>query len=366
MMIGDICVKKKKILIEGMTSNLGGLETFIHLLYSVLKESWQIDFITLDENIPFEREFLNQGCKIYRITSRYKNIKKYCKNIDQIFLNENYDVFWSNKTTLSSIYSLKMAKKYGVSKIICHSHASKNMGSFFTLCMHKFNRMRINYYIDSKVACSEIAADWFFGKNNKDVIILENAVDLSKYDPNPIKKEHMRKQLRIKENFVIGHIGRFSKEKNHKFLIELFSSLLEKVDAHLVLCGDGELKEEVEEQIKSHNIENKVSILGIRDDVPDVLQAIDVFVFPSLFEGLPFALVEAQAAGVPCIVSNTVSSEANLTDIVEFISLEIPSEVWIKNIIKYKDYKKIAKKEILREKGFSIDSYICKVKQIIS
>ncbi len=347
----------KKILIEGMTRNLGGVETFVHLLYSVLRQEWQVDFITVDDSIPFEDEFLQNGCKIYHITPRYKNAKQFCRDIDQVFEKEHYDVFWFNKTTLSSIHTLKAAKKSGVKRIICHSHQSKNMGSFFTLCMHKINRKRVAKYINGRAACSEVAAEWFFGSHPKGVKIFPNAVDISKYEPDEKKMHDMKKQLGVEDKFVIANVARFAPEKNHKFLISIFDTLSKKENAHLILCGNGELKSGIEQLVEEKGLSEQVSFLGMRRDIPDILQAVDVMVMPSLFEGLPFVLVEAQAAGVPCVVSDTVSEEAKLTDILEYMSLESSEEQWADKILSYKSYVKVSKRAPLESRGFSKEKF---------
>lgn len=347
----------KKILIEGMTQNLGGIETFVYLLYSVLKEEWQVDFITVDNTIPFENEFLSNGCKIYHITPRYKSAKQFCQDINYVFSHEKYDVFWFNKTTLSSIHTLKAAKKSGVKKIICHSHQSKNMGSFFTLCMHKINMKRVSKFIDCRAACSEVAAKWFFGSNQESVKIFPNAVDISKYEPDSQKILEMKKKLGVEKKFVVGHVGRFAPEKNHKFLIPIFEEVAKKQNAHLILCGIGELQEETKQLVQEKGLEDRVSFLGMRRDIPDVLQAMDVMVMPSLFEGLPFVLVEAQAAGVPCVVSNTVSKEAKLTDILEYVSLDSPIGEWAEKILAYRSYAKVSKRGQLEVKGFSKEKF---------
>lgn len=355
----------KKVLIEGMTSNLGGVETFVHTLYGVLKENCEIDFITIDDNIPFTDEFTKGGSKIFKITPRYKSVSQFKKDIDKVFEENNYDVFWFNKTSLSSIDTIKSAKKHGVKNVICHSHQSKNMGSFFTLCMHKLNSKKVGKYIDHKVACSEVAANWFFGSDISDVKIFPNSVDISKYEPSKEKQEEMKKKLGLEGKFVVGHVGRFAREKNHEKLVGIFSKIVEKTDAHLIMCGEGELMEDTKNLVKEKNLTDKVSFLGMRRDIPDIFQAMDVMVFPSLFEGLPFVLVEAQASGVPCIVSDTVSMEAKLTDIIEYIKLDADDDVWADHIVKYKDYVKVSKREMLDEKGFSLEAFAGEVNRII-
>lgn len=355
----------KKILIEGMTDNMGGLEKFVYTLYGILKDDYAIDFITVDERIPFQDEFLENGSKIFRITPRYKSVIQYKKDIERVFSENGYDIFWFNKTTLSSFYSLKCAGKYQVRKVICHSHASKNLGSKATWIMHMCNRKRAMKYVDYKIACSEEAAGWFYGDKIDDVMILANGVDVDKYEPSEEVRTEKRKEFGLSDAFTIGHIGRISEVKNHKFLIRIFSELCKEEDARLILCGDGPLLDDVRNQVKEEGIEDKVKFAGVRSDIPEILQSMDVMVFPSLHEGLPFALVEAQASGLPCVVSDTVSREVKLTDIVNFVSLDAPIEEWIKVISKYRDYVKVSKKTQLAEKGFDLDEMRKKVFEII-
>lgn len=355
----------KKILIEGMSGSLGGVETYVHLLYTVLKEEYQVDFITVDAHIPYEDEFLAQGCKIHRVTPRYQSVKKFYAEIDAVFAEGAYDVFWFNKTTLSSIYSIKSAKKHGVRKIVVESHSSKNMGNFLTLVMHTVNRARINRLADVKAACSKEAAAWFFGKNDRDVVLFPNAVDTAVYAPDMEKQLQAKKMLGLENEFLIGSIARFSPEKNHKFLIEVFAEVLKKADAHLVLCGSGQLMDSIREMVHEKNMDDKVSFLGSRKDMPVIYQALDVVVMPSLFEGLPFTLVEAQAAGIPCVVSDTVSPEANLTDIITFMSLNCDASVWAEKILSFQKYQKVSKKEQLAQKGFTLEAFARMVRQVL-
>lgn len=346
----------KKILIEGMSGQLGGLETYIYTLYKLLKDSYEIDFLVTDENIPFENEFIQNGSKIYRVTKRSENPLQYKKDINKVFQDNDYYAFWFNKTSLSSIQSLISAKKNGVDKIICHSHSSKNMGGKMTMVMHTFNKLRVAKYADYQVACSQVAADWFFN-DKKNVILLPNGVDVNKFKPDALEQENIREELDIKNKFVIGHVGAFRPEKNHKFLIQLFKDLLkQEPEAVLLLCGDGPLLAEMKNLVSELDIEENVKFLSLRSDVPRILQAMDVFVMPSLFEGLPFVLVEAQAAGVPCVVADTVSTEVALTDIVEFESLNSNSQDWVDKILKYKNYNKISQENQLKAKGYTLDN----------
>lgn len=337
-----------------MTSNLGGMETFICLIYSALKGKWEIDFLTVDKKIPFEEKFVENGAHIHKITPRYVSLRQYKKDIKSVFEHNKYDVLWFNKTTLSAVDVIKEAKKHSA-KVICHSHQSKNMGTALTQVLHMIHRISIGRYVDHKVACSENAARYFFGTNIDDVTIFSNAVNISKFEPNEEVRRIKRKELGADGKFVITNIARFSIEKNHKFLLEIFRETCKSENAILLLCGVGSLLEKMKDYAEQLGIMEKVRFLGVRNDIPDILQATDVIVFPSLFEGLPFALVEAQAAGVPCIVSDTISSEIKITDLIHFKSLEDSVQEWTKEILKYKGYTKISMRSQLEEKGFSDD-----------
>lgn len=355
----------KKILIDGMTDNLGGMETFIRLIYEALKTEWKIDFITVNAKIPYEEEFLDNGSVIHRITPRYASISKYKKDIHKVFAENKYDVLWFNKTTLSSIDCLKEAKKNGVKKVICHSHQSKNMGTWFTQGMHILHRSVVGKYVDCKVACSVNAAVYFFGKNIKDVKIFSNAVDINKYEPNEEVRNQKRKELGIENQFVMANVARFAPEKNHKFLIEIFEEICKTEDAILLLCGEGSLLNNIKEYAAEKHVDNKIKFLGVRNDIPEILQATDVIIFPSLFEGLPFALVEAQAAGIPCVISDTISKDTELTDLVHFMSLEDSVEKWKDEIVKYQQYNKVSKRAQLEARGFSAELVMQEIRDIV-
>ena len=249
----------KKILIDGMSSNMGGVEKFVCTIYEALKDEWQVDFITVDESIPYQEEFLRNGSQIHKITPRYVSVSKYKNDIKEVFKNNQYDVFWFKKTTLSSIDCIKEAKNSGIKNVICHSHQSKNMGTLFTLLMHNMNKRNVGKYIDYRVACSKEAAEWFFGSKTEDVVIFPNAVNIGKYEPNETLRTEKRKELGIEGKFVIGNVARFAKEKNHKFLIDIFAELCKKEDAVLVSCGEGPLWEETKNYAKEKKIDDKDS-----------------------------------------------------------------------------------------------------------
>ena len=177
----------------------------------------------------------------------------------------------------------------------------------------------------------------YFGED-RDVYVLHNAVDIAAYFKNPQKREAYRSEFGIFEDtMVIGHVGRFFEPKNHGFIIDVFAALHQKCkNSHLVLVGDGELKEKIESKVKELSLENSVSFLGNRMDIAELLSAFDVFLFPSLWEGLPLTLIEAQAAGLPCFVSDTVTRAIDCSNIMTYLPLDIGAQTWADTILSYK------------------------------
>lgn len=356
-----------KILMEGMSSMTGGLETFIMTVFRHMDhDKYQFDFLYYDDKIAYEDELRATGCGMHKVTKRSKNYFQYKKELSKLFSEGRYDVFWSNKTSLSAIEPFEMARRYRVNKIICHSHQSKNMGTAFTYVMHKINRARIGKYITNRFACSNVAAKWFFG-NSKNVEIMRNAVNLRVYDLDDIKRRQTREKLGLGDELALCHIGRFAPEKNHDFLLDVFLKLLEKrKDAKLFLCGDGPLREKTEKKAQMLGIKDSVRFLGIRKDVPDLLRAFDILVFPSVFEGLPFVLVEAQAAALPCLVSDSVSQQTRLTDRLEFLPLSSETSAWVHKILCMLDIPRTSTASQMRARGYDVDRMVCRIEDLLT
>lgn len=352
-----------KILIEGMSRQLGGMEAFIMSVYRGLShEKYQIDFIAYDDEIVFEEELKAGGSKVYHVTPRSKNIFQSRKELDEIFKKTHYDVFWTNKTTISNIEALKAAKKNQVPLRIVHSHSSENRGTKFTLFMHKKNRSKVTRYASQLFACSKEAAVWMFGEKAKEAQIIINGVDIQKYTYTKERENRMRKELGLGKEPVIGHVGRLSKEKNHSFLFRVFKEIQkEEPDAVLLLCGGGDeiQRKQLEEEAKTLEIQDSVKFLGTRRDVPDVLQVMNVFVFPSLFEGYPISLIEAQAAGIPTFGSKeAVPIEMGLTSKMHFLSLKEGEKKWADAVLKELYSEKYSETEALLKSDVSLDKML--------
>lgn len=332
--------------------NRGGLETMIMNYYRKIDRSKiQFDFIVhREERGDYDDEIEVMGGKIYRMLPiRPGNYRKYFKQLDGFFKKHTeYKVVHSHINENSG-FIVKYAKKYGVKCRISHSHQSDLKIDY----KYPF-RLYGRYYLKNSTdffACGEKAGKWLFGSNSE-FKILNNAVDTEQFLYNELKKNRIRKELGIENKLVIGHVGRFQVQKNHTFLIDIFNEVYKRnKETALILIGIGELEEEIKEKVDSLGISKAVKFLGLRTDIADLMQAMDIFLFPSLFEGLPVVLVEAQASGLKCITSTGVTKEANITGDVEFIDLKLSAYEWAKRInsidLKRKDYRKI-----LIEKGY--------------
>ncbi|MFM1524182.1 MULTISPECIES: glycosyltransferase [Helcococcus] len=348
------------ILFTGFTSTKGGKETFIFSIIKSLPKNINIYILGEDgKKLAYEEELNNLGCKIIKIKPRNFGLINYIKSLVKIYKNIKFDVVWAHKTSLSSCEDAILAKILKVKKVIMHSHSSNNMGGKFTYIMHKINKVFVKYYSDLLLSCSEEASKWFYGK--KESTIINNSFEVDKYIFNEELRRKIREKYFICDNeLVVGHIGRFGPEKNHKKIVNVFYELLKiKKDAKLFLIGDGELRDEIESKAKELDIHEKIVFFGSIDNVFEILQAMDVFIFPSLFEGLPYALLEAQASGLYALASDTVSKESNVTGKIIYENLEADDLSWAKKLIELSNNDRNNNSvNILKEKGFDTKTNI--------
>ena len=219
-----------------------------------------------------------------------------------------------------------VAKRQKIKHIIIHSHNSNTPSGLLRKLLNALNKPFLHLGTDF-FACSKLAGEWLFGKNflkKHELKIINNAVDIDKYKFNAQTRENIRNELECREKFVIGHVGRFCYQKNHDFLINVFYEVQkEDKDMILLLIGEGELKEEIQEKVKKLNIQDNVIFLGTTNKVQNYLQAMDLFVLPSRFEGLPVVGIEAQASGTKCLFSNNITKETKIVDNTEFLDLNV-------------------------------------------
>lgn len=319
----------------------GGVESVIMNYYrNINRNKIQFDFVIDGYGKSLlDDEITSLGGKIYKVEPYKKNILKYMWQIYRIIKDNNYQIVHSNMNTLS-VFSLFAAWLAGAKIRIVHNHStavkSERLRSILKYILRPFNTIFANQYF----ACSKLAGRWMFGNSAMDngkVTIIHNAIDLNKYAYNEQKRITLRKELGIKKNqFVLGHVGRFVYQKNHEFLIDVFAEIIKKIpDAILLLIGDGPLKKHIKCKIKQLGLTKNVRFLGLRTDVADLYNAMDVFILPSYYEGLVVVGIEAQANGLHMIVSSTVSSETKCSKLVYFNRLTLGDYNWAKIILQF-------------------------------
>lgn len=340
-------LKMIKILQMGMTDNLGGIETYLINYYrNIDKNKIQFDFTNIYPNkLCFQDEMESMGAKIYKVSSYYKHPIKYIKEVKRIIKENNYNIVHCNMNSAAMLYPLIAAKFAGARVIIAHSHNNSSDKGLVKSLLHNINRYFIPLFANNYFACSEEAGKWFYGKKilkSDKFKVIRNSIDHDKFIYNKEIREKVRKALNIKKDtFVVGHVGRFAPQKNHSFLIDIFKDVVrENEDSKLLLIGIGDLQESIKNKVKELGLEDKVLFLNNRNDVNEIMQAMDVFVLPSLYEGLGIVLVEAQASGLPIVTNDEIPSIVKISDNYKTLSLEQSFKEWAREVISTKDIKR--------------------------
>ena len=345
----------------------GGVEAVIlNYFRNINKSKFVFDFVidsdSTDNN--FINEIQELGGTIIKCPP-YQKLHKYNKFLYKLFKEKNYDIVHSNINTLS-VFPLRMAEKAGIKIRIAHSHSTSNPKEWKKNLLKNILRPFSKKYANVYFACSELAGRWLFGNKTFDegkVTIINNAIDVEKFVYNEDIRKKVRNDLKEKckleiddDTLVVGHIGRFVKQKNHDFLIDIFNEVHKrKENSVLVLVGQGPLQKEIEEKVKILGLQDCVLFLGQRNDANELYQAMDVFVLPSLYEGLPVVGVEAQASGLLCELSNAMTKETKILDTTNFIDLSLSAEEWAEKILDGQN--KFVRKnmtEELKDSGYDI------------
>lgn len=339
---------------EGITS------VIMNYYRNIDREKIQYDFILGCGAMEWVKEEINElGGRVYDIGGRNKRTVRYIHNIIKIIKENKYNIVHIHGNSATMYIDVLAAKLGGANVRIAHSHNSTCNHKI----IHSFLKKPLNKIVTEPVACSEVAGKWIFDKKFK---VINNGIDINKFTFNQSIRDEYRKKLGISNKFVIGHVGHFSYQKNHQYLIEVFSEVVKRnPSAILILIGDGKLKCDVEIQINQLGLQDNVLMLGKRSDTAQLMQAMDIFVFPSRFEGLPVVLVEAQAAGLECIVSSEITREVNETNKIKYLNLESGISVWSKEILKFKEkYSRNDVKEIMINSKFNIKREVKKIERI--
>ncbi len=343
----------------------GGIQKFVyehakHMDFSKV----QIDFLVLDDGNDYEleEEVKKLGCTLYKLKGIW--IKKngdfiqYHKALNQFFKeHHDYKVVHMHSSS-KNFMVLKMAKKYGIDVRVAHSHnigfQSKNK---MKILIGDLFKKPLKKYATHYFACSKLAGKWLFGKS--EVKIIHNAVDYQKFKFNQTKRDELRKELGLENKLVIGNVGRFSNQKNHTFLVDIFYEIhKQNEDAILMLVGIGEKEQEIRDKVKTLDLMDCVKFMGFCKNTNELFWCMDVFLLPSLYEGLPIVGVEAQCTGLPCFMSkDVITDEVKIAENVRFIGLEKSPKEWAE-IILSSDLSRRDTYEELKNAGYFIEQTV--------
>lgn len=332
-------MKKIRILMVLATTDIGGAEMYVlNLLRNMDLSKFHVDLaVSFKENGKgISKEVRELGCEIYYLPYfKVYNYFKYIKAWNSFLTEHRYDIVHGHATNSASIY-LRVAKKHGC-VTIAHCHSAGFRGNWMTKVVKAALTGQVGRVADYWFACSEKAAEHLYGEsyhNYKNYYTIPNAINADKYLFSEDTRRRVRRSLNISEDVLLcGHVGSLTPPKNHSFLLDIFKSVLEKkTNAYLILCGDGPLRSELEEKAKRLGIFNKVLFQGVVRNVDEYMMAMDVLVFPSIFEGFPITIIEAEATGLPIVMSDVITAEVDITGCVNRQSLTKTPEEWANTI----------------------------------
>lgn len=350
--------KSKKYKILTITPRLnvcGGIESYVMNYYSRIHNEFKMDFITHEISDNTYRNIIEKnGDSVYLFPKLGFNVFKVRKLIKKFFEeHHDYDIVHCHMANAAFLY-LGIAKKYGIKVRIIHSHQNKAADvishAIRNIPLIRIGVKKANVYF----ACSKPAGKYLFRK--KDFYLVNNAIDSNRFKYNPVIRKKIREELNIDDDcFLVGNVGRLCPQKNQEFLIDVFYLVSQKISSKLIIIGEGELEHSLKAHIKELNLEDKVIIHKPVEKIEDYYQAMDIFVLPSLYEGIGIVNIEAQACGLRVIVSDRVPDIAKISDLLSFMKLSSGEEAWANEIIKSKGYVRKEQKDILKNNCFDID-----------
>lgn len=353
----------------------GGQEAFIMNMYrNIDREKVQFDFFTpyYCANEALRKEIEGMGGRVFEKVGRFDtqgNKNDFLTNLTEFFKEHQYETVHIHSGSIFSLaFGARLAKKSGAKKVIVHSHAT-GFNNLKYKVIKAVSPLIFWGNVTHYLACSKMAAEWKFPKSvirRGDYLVLNNGIELEKFTFSPEIRTRYRKAMKLEKQLVLCHIGRFSEEKNHRFLLELFAPLQKKLpNAKLLLIGDGPLRAEMEQRAEELEIQEKVSFLGTRRDVSEILQASDLFLFPSIFEGLGIVAIEAQCTGLPVVASEHIPEEADVTPLFHRLSLEEGAERWAEAILSLSPAEDRAScSKLLAEQGFASNNAAATLQQL--
>jgi glycosyltransferase involved in cell wall biosynthesis len=332
--------KKVKVLqVNAGSKNFGGVSAFLYNVYkNIDRTKFQFDFLSPKKTTygTIRSEIEEMGGKIFELNIRNSGFIFYIKlffKTKEFLKNNNYDIIHINSGALLFNFTVALSAKIsGIKRIIVHSHNVKIVNNKIKIFFRKILKTLISSLATDYLACSMLAAKSMFSQkliNKNKVIIIKNGIDVNKFRFNNDIRIQYRKDLKIEDKIVIGHVGRFVRQKNHEYLIDVFNEMVKiNNNVELLLVGEGELEEEIKEKVNAYDLSKKVKFLGVRKDVANLMQAMDAFIFPSLYEGLGIVLIEAQSTGLFVMTTTEIPSEAKITKNMQYLSLKSSPKEW--------------------------------------
>lgn len=335
-----------------MDGRSGGIDKYLlNFLEETRKNDVQIDFLTNEIDKKLEGQLEQYHSRLYAIADLKHPISQY-RTVRSILKETEYDIAYFNISTAIDCVAAIAAKHAHVKRILLHSHSSGNdcesvLKRKMFNGIHYFCRLFLYRYATEYYGCSNKAGEWMFPKRivrSDRFQVIYNAVDRKQFEFCEQERDRIRKELGIEGQFVVGHAGNFCYQKNHLFLIDIFREIKNREPkACLLLVGDGVRFEAVKKKVKENGLEDAVLFMGRCGNIASLYQAMDVFVLPSNFEGLPIVGIEAQSAGLPCIMSDTITKESRITEACEFLPLTASPEEWAEKIVKERASRKEAR-----------------------
>lgn len=362
------------VLYYGLGRNQGGIETYLYkIARNINRENFHLFF--MDEtggNACFRKELEALGAVFFDITPRRVSFMKNRKDLEMIFAKNQIDILHFNCNSLSYIAPVNFALKHNI-KIVLHSRNSQSV--LLSRILHKINFFRLNSNNNhdiKQIAVSKVAGEWMFGKKSN-FEIFNNGIEIDRFRFSHCDRETKREELNLVGKHVYGNVGAFLEAKNHRFIIDIFKEIASKDEnVILLLIGDGPLRKPVEQKVKELQLSNKVFFLGIRSDIPQIMMAMDCLIFPSLYEGFPNVILEAETTGLPIVMSDVITKEVVLLDSCRQLSLEKSAEKWADEcigMIKQMDangnkWNRAAAADRISEAGFSVRDEVNKIENM--
>lgn len=354
----------KRILVYGMTDNRGGIESYVMALYrNADKEKVQFDFVTDFPTMAYDDEVKRGGSLIHYIPAKSKNPIGHLRAFRKILKNHpEYDTVYFNILNSGAAFTMSVAKSMG-RRCIVHSHNNSDGN----MRLHNFFKQRLIKYADKRLACSVPAAEFMFGTADG-CFIINNAISIKDFLFSPDIRESKRSQLGIGDGtFAVLHVGRISPQKNPRAVIDIFGEVQKlRPDSVLLYVGTGEQESEIKSYTEQKGLCESVRFFGMRDDVNEIYSAADVFLLPSLYEGLGIVLIEAQTAGLPCFTSDSVPRATAVTELITYIPLSAPAAEWAKEICAFPAGGRRSMDREVAAAGYSIDDVVGRTVQILA